>query len=291
MARYRSSRGNGVIVACVIVAILLIISICLLIFLPKVGISINLPGNLIGNPENSVITLKELDEGADARFNVSNMFPGDSATKTYTVNVNHAGVEALSFVAEMGAVSQLETEKMNIRIGINGSKEALYEGPVVSMPERVRAEKDADEDQVKFDVTVSLDTSAGNDYQNKQIELWFHWWVDDTDYNPDAVQNEAPKKCVPWCWSMCPWCWVIPLLLAIALFFTIIIAIAWIVFRGRRRREAMLTGRRLGPGDLGLAALFAAMGIGGSIAINKLLDGKPEKKKRDPSDKYHRRGK
>ena len=287
----QGSRGSVVIVACTIVAILLLISILLLLFLPKNEHGNNFYETLFGGSGKNLITLNDQDSTGNAHFIATNMLPGDSATKTYTVNINHPGIKAVSFVTRMGAVSHLDTEKMQVRIETDSEEEPLYEGSVVSMPDRVRVERDTDIEQVVFNVTLLLDTAAGNEFQDKELEFWFQWWVDEADFDASTVDTEMTDKCVPWCFTLCPWCWVIPLLLAIALLLTIIIAIAWAIFRARKIRNARVTGRPIGAGELGLAALFGAMGILASVAINKSQNNSHNKAKKVKSPRPKRKGK
>lgn len=276
-AKKYHSGGHTVTVAIIVVALLLLISIGLLLLLPKGNNSSSSTGNVISG---EVITLENADSEEELRFNVQNMFPGDSVSKTHCVKITDAKVKAVSFFAGFAA-SNTGSDALKIRVTVDGSDTALYDGAVTDMPESLRAEVKDGVLEMQFHISVYLDTSVGNDYQGNKMALTFHWWVDDGDYATSADDSVPPaEKCCPWCFDICPWCWIIPLILMIAFVIMIGIGIAWWVFRTHKMRAARALGKSIAADDVSLAALFGAMGVGASILINKALDRDDRKDKK-----------
>lgn len=278
-AKKNLSKEQTITVSIIVVAILLLASLCLLLFLPKNSGSSSLTGNVIGKPEN-VITLKNKDSEGELRFNIQNMFPGDSVSKTFTVKITDDKVEAVSFFADFGS-GGVSSDALKIRVRVDEAETALYDGAVAQMPARLRAEVKDGVSEIKFDISVYLDTSVGNEYQKSTLSLAFHWWVDDGDYVTNRVEPEPTEKCSPWCFGICPWCWIIVLILAIALVITVGIGIAWMTFCIRKTKAAMAEGRSLTAMEVGLGALFTAIGMSAGILINKALNREDDDEKRE----------
>ena len=243
----------------VVVAVLLLVSILLLLFLPKRSGTSSSTGNVIEGPSGEVIKFADIDSVEGSRFSVDNMFPGDSESKTYYIEILDSNVKAVSFKAEIASESAALSDVLAIS--------------------SLRAEISGEE--TEFAISVSLDTTVENEYQTDEINIDFSWWVDEADYVGGTVSDGDTTgdgdKCCPWCFGICPWCWILLLILVIALLIVIVILIAWLIFRNKKIKEAAKTGTTLTAKDVGLAALFGAMGIGASIAIHKLLDRKDKK--------------
>lgn len=263
----------------VVVAVLLLVSILLLLFLPKRSGTSSSTGNVIEGPSGEVIKFADIDSVEGSRFSVDNMFPGDSESKTYYIEILDSNVKAVSFKAEIASESAALSDVLAISVVVDGAEETLYDGLVKDMPASLRAEISGEE--TEFAISVSLDTTVENEYQTDEINIDFSWWVDEADYVGGTVSDGDTTgdgdKCCPWCFGICPWCWILLLILVIALLIVIVILIAWLIFRNKKIKEAAKTGTTLTAKDVGLAALFGAMGIGASIAIHKLLDRKDKK--------------
>ena len=71
---------------------------------------------------------------------------------------------------------------LNIKITLLNTDEILYEGLLLNIPESLdcyAAASENKESELYYEVTVSLDTSVGNEYQNKELISDFCWWVED----------------------------------------------------------------------------------------------------------------
>ena len=59
----------------------------------------------------------------------------------------------------------------------------MYDGLMRDMPESVSyqlASRERTTDELYYEITAYLDTSVGNDYQNKDLVADFRWWVEET---------------------------------------------------------------------------------------------------------------
>ena len=116
-------------------------------------------------------------------FQVGNLFPGDSETKYYRVQVSYhdavrPGYEKLA-------------EVMRVRVKLLTTGETMYDGLMRDMPESLThklASNKSTTDELYYEITAYLDTSVGNDYQNKDLIADFSWWVEETE-NLDSPQT------------------------------------------------------------------------------------------------------
>ena len=71
-----------------------------------------------------------------------------------------------------------------MRVTLLSAGQELYDGRMQDMPESLAhtlsAGKNATE-ELYYGVTVYLDTSVGNEYQNKDLIADFRWWVEETE--------------------------------------------------------------------------------------------------------------
>ena len=114
-------------------------------------------------------------------FDVYNMFPGDSVTQKYRIDISYNEKVSVLFTAEPHPGSELAAA-MNIRLVYDLTGEVLYEGLIADMGESVKHELSHSApgtDEVPYSVTVSLPTSAGNEFQGKELVLRFTWTVED----------------------------------------------------------------------------------------------------------------
>lgn len=118
-------------------------------------------------------------------FDVKNMFPGDEISKTYCVKVSYTGTMTVHFVADIRdgyeKLAEVLECSVSLRRGSSEESELLYSGLMRDMPESVDvtvSNRGRVTEKLFYDITVSLDTSVGNDYQNKMLIADFIWWAD-----------------------------------------------------------------------------------------------------------------
>lgn len=117
-------------------------------------------------------------------FQVDNMFPGDTVEKDYVVEVSYQGSVTVHFHTSVRIGDELLADALECRIQLTNSGQVLYDGPVENMPESVTCVLNSDTvstNRLHYIITVYLDTSADNRYQNQTLIADFRWWVDDGD--------------------------------------------------------------------------------------------------------------
>lgn len=147
--------------------------------------------------ETTLAVYKGQVEVADP-FSVDNMFPGDRTQKEYNVQVSYTGDITLHFHADIrhGYEKLAEVLKCQIRV----DEKEVYDGLMRDMParlDRLLSSSKGTTETVSYDIAVYLDTSVGNDYQNKELVCDFRWWVE-VDEEPDEPDHpdkpETPSK-------------------------------------------------------------------------------------------------
>lgn len=116
-------------------------------------------------------------------FQVENMFPGDSETNDYCVQVSHKGNVTLRFCADIRTGYEKLAEVLKCRIVLTDSGTVLYEGLMRDMPTSLNVDLSAAESktsEVCYEISAYLDTSVGNDYMDKTLIADFRWWVEET---------------------------------------------------------------------------------------------------------------
>lgn len=116
-------------------------------------------------------------------FKVENMFPGDSETKYYCVRVSQKDTLTVRFNAFVQPGYEKLAEVLKIRVKLLTTGDLLYDGIIKDMPESLDCKIVTTQSTVKdlyYEVTAYLDTSVGNDYQNKKLVADFKWWTEDS---------------------------------------------------------------------------------------------------------------
>lgn len=115
-------------------------------------------------------------------FEVQNMLPGDSETKYFGVQVSYCNALTVNFRATVRDGYEKLAEVMKIRIKLLSTDEIVYDGLMRDMPScvtyKLYSEKDTTE-EFYYEITAYLDTSVGNEYQNKDLVADFNWLVEE----------------------------------------------------------------------------------------------------------------
>lgn len=117
-------------------------------------------------------------------FQVSNMFPGDSETKYFRVQVSYQSQVTVHFKAAVREGYEKLAEVLKVKVRLLTTGETLYDGLMKDMPESVTHQLSSAKsttDELYYEITAYLDTSVGNDYQDKDLIANFHWWVEETE--------------------------------------------------------------------------------------------------------------
>lgn len=125
-------------------------------------------------------------------FAVSNMFPGDRETKYFRVRVSYHGKISVHYNAAVRPGYEKLAEVLKLRVKLLSTGETVYDGAIADMPESITHEMASAKSTVGelyYEITAYLDTSVGNDYQNKDLIADFKWWVEETGNLDDSPKT------------------------------------------------------------------------------------------------------
>ena len=134
-------------------------------------------------------------------FQVGNMFPGDSETKYFRVRVSYHDKITVHYKATVRPGYEKLAEVLKVRVNLLSTGEMLYDGLMRDMPESLThklASKKSITDELYYEITAYLDTSVGNDYQNKDLIADFKWWVEETGNLDDSPQTGDTSNILLW---------------------------------------------------------------------------------------------
>ena len=159
--------------------------------LPRTALSAILDGS--ASPQTggySAVPLTATVEfkGNHAAMTASGMLPGDSEEKTFTVTVKHRKTATVHFEAKLANDSVIDdttgrklSDGMNIKV-VQGT-DTLYDGSIAGLTTATpRPAVDVEvpgsrTTDLPYTITVSLPTSAGNEFQNKTLTIDLKWWL------------------------------------------------------------------------------------------------------------------
>ena len=131
--------------------------------------------------KQATLALYRGNASAAQAFALSNMLPGDTAEKEFTVNVSHRGKVTLYFSAGPDDVTAPLAGGLQLTVTCNNTQ--LYSGTFADVPAVLPVDVPgtaADTtDAMTYRVTVALPTSAGNEYQDLTMTADLNWWVDE----------------------------------------------------------------------------------------------------------------
>lgn len=137
--------------------------------------------------ESLLIKLYKHHKDDNTKFYLDNMFPGDIETKYYCVRVSYKDKIVLRFNATFNSEDDYLNEVTNIKIKLLNTNEVLYEGLIKDIPQeltyKTKTNRYTTED-FYYEITVSLDKTAGNEYQDKTIKGNFKWFVEEDNLVP-----------------------------------------------------------------------------------------------------------
>lgn len=174
--------------------------------------------NMTSEPKQAAaIGLYKKQPEENKAFAVGNMFPGDSETRYYRVWVSYHDNITVHYRAVVRPGYEKLAEVMKIRVKLLSTGETMYEGLMQDMPEilvhRSSPGKSAN-DELYYEITAYLDTSVGNDYQDKDLVADFKWWVEETE-NLDSPRTGDASNIMLWTGLAACSCGVLILLLVI----------------------------------------------------------------------------
>ena len=148
--------------------------------------------------KGTVISIYRNHAEESTPFNLNNMFPGDSETKVFWVEVSHKGTVTVRFHADVRSGYEKLAEVLKCKVELRGENAPLYDGLMRDMPQSINyriASAGSKTTQLIYDITVYLDTSVGNEYMNRELVADFRWWVEENggETPPTPPVTTAPS--------------------------------------------------------------------------------------------------
>lgn len=144
----------------------------------------------------TTISLHKYRQDDNIPFEVVNMFPGDSAGKNYGVAVSYQDSVTVCFHADIRPGYEKLAEVLKCRVKLLTTGEILYDGLMRDMPDAIEHKLYSAapaQDTLYYEITGYLETSVGNDYQNKGLIADFRWWVEEEEnLQPPKTGDDFP---------------------------------------------------------------------------------------------------
>lgn len=119
----------------------------------------------------------------NAVISFENMFPGDTITRNFCVQVSYHGDVKVHYNAVLRSGDEQLMEALSLRIKMISDGSVLYDGPMKDMPSSVTyalSSKESTTTELYYEITAYLPTTVGNAYQNTALVADFKWWAEDT---------------------------------------------------------------------------------------------------------------
>lgn len=133
-------------------------------------------------------------------FTVGNMFPGDSETKYFCVQVSYHDKVTVHYKAVVRPGYEKLAEVLQVRVKLLTTGETLYDGGIAAMPQSLThklASESSVTQELYYEITAYLDASVGNAYQNQDLIADFQWWVEETG-SLDSPETGDTSRGVLW---------------------------------------------------------------------------------------------
>ena len=170
---------------------IVLVLLCLILFYPQTAAAAE-------NRNLTEISLSKNNVYENIPFEISNLFPGDYKSKTYCINVVYESEATIFFRATVDSKNAELDELLIVEIALLDFDECLYKGSIADMPvlEKRLADNGNKAEELLYQISVSLDTRTGNEYQNKSITVDFVWWIDDNSVSNDDGSITTPNESV-----------------------------------------------------------------------------------------------
>ena len=154
------------------------------------------------NKDTSAISIElcNTNEYNNIPFSIENMFPGDTYTNYYCVNVSYKNKVTVNFNVD---VDNKEYEKLlevlRIKVKLLNNDSVLYDGLIKDIPSSLSytlGSNNSTSTNLYYEITTYLDTSVNNDYQDKTLVVDFNWYVEEVKNLEPSKDNNILKKVV-----------------------------------------------------------------------------------------------
>ncbi len=145
------------------------------------------------------ISLNNKNAEYNTAFEMKNMFPGDTETKIYCLDVSYKNEVTVNLSSKIPVDGILLSGVLDAKLIVRESGDVLYEGKLINMPSKITHKLTHDgiaTDTVTMEMTISMDTSAGNEYQGLTSRLDLEWSVsDESSLTPEVpTGSEKPTE-------------------------------------------------------------------------------------------------
>lgn len=130
-------------------------------------------------------------------FTVGNMFPGDSETKYFCVQVSYHDKVTVHYKAVVRPGYEKLAEVLKVRVKLLSTGETMYDGLMRDMPQSLThklASESSVTQELYYEITAYLDTSVCNAYQNQDLIADFKWWVEETGSLDSPETGDASRS-------------------------------------------------------------------------------------------------
>ena len=137
----------------------------------------------VSKKKEKALTLSNRKNIDNLPFSVGNMFPGDSISKNYCVQVSYKNTITVRYHAVIKPGYEKLAEVLKVKITLINTDQTLYDGLMRDMPEALKHTLTSNKpvmEELYYEVTAYLGTEVGNEYQNKDLVADFQWWVEET---------------------------------------------------------------------------------------------------------------
>ena len=150
------------------------------------GTGMNAPGATLIKPGTG-------GKEVNTPFHAEGLMPGDSETRYFCVRISGKEPMTLHFRAQVREGGGALAAVLNVKVTLLGTKTVLYEGLIRDMPELTATvtPQDGASTDVYYEVTATLSTSVGNEFQDAELTADFRWSAEGAggqtpDHNTDA---------------------------------------------------------------------------------------------------------
>ena len=134
------------------------------------------------------------DQVTGVPFTVPNMFPGDSVAEEYTVTVRHRDPLTLYFGIDIPATDNKLAEVLHVTVVLPSRGVTLYDGLMKDIPaDGVPVVLPRGENKMVYAITVTLPTSAGNEYRNLDLTVDLLWWYEQESSGGGYIPGPPPQ--------------------------------------------------------------------------------------------------
>lgn len=144
------------------------------------------PSNNNGTSKRKAATIDLYKGKADDNtpFKAENLFPGDVVTKYFRIKVSYEDKVTVHYHADIRPGYEKLAEVLKARVVLlSDNGRVLYDGLMRDMPKSLTHKLSSAKrtsDELYYEITAYLDTSVGNEYQQKSLIADFRWWIEET---------------------------------------------------------------------------------------------------------------